>query len=223
MAKPPSSLPPTSTAPLKVTLLLGSFVHSPAKIDLFDLYLPPSHLPAQHPDEASFHVLPTIEHTFRPEQKVPPQFISAAFAGIVFLPWVLLLALVRSFFQVIHSSTNPHRTISGSKSPQAHPVYSRPPSSHSPHCSQHSNYSYSGTGSSSNLGRCYCMERYWACLPCLRVNRLWLPWEMLGSEGSRSICMIWLNTKMLLIPVHERFDIYDLALYHLTGFFSNAI
>ena len=100
MAKPPSSLPPTSTAPLKVTLLLGSFVHSPLKIDLFDLYLPPSHLPAQHPDEASFHILPTIEHTFRPDQKSPPRFISAVFAGIVVLPWVLLLALVRAFFEV---------------------------------------------------------------------------------------------------------------------------
>jgi oligosaccharyltransferase complex subunit delta (ribophorin II) len=100
MAKPPSSLPPTSTAPLKVTLLLGSFVHSPVKIDLFDLYLPPSHLPAQHPDEASFHILPTIEHTFRPDQKSPPGFISAVFAGIVVSPWVLLLALVRAFFEV---------------------------------------------------------------------------------------------------------------------------
>jgi oligosaccharyltransferase complex subunit delta (ribophorin II) len=95
MAKPPSSLPPTSTAPLKVTLILGSFVHSPAKIDLFDLYLPPSHVPTPHPDEASFHVLPTIEHTFRPEPKLPPRFISAVFAGIVVSPWVLLLALVR--------------------------------------------------------------------------------------------------------------------------------
>jgi len=94
MAKPPSSIPPTSTAPLKVTLLLGSFIHSPAKIELFDLYLPASHPPSQHPDEASFHVLPTIQHTFRPEQKVPPKFISAAFAAFVVSPWVILLALV---------------------------------------------------------------------------------------------------------------------------------
>jgi oligosaccharyltransferase complex subunit delta (ribophorin II) len=97
MAKPPSSLPPTSEAPLKVTLLLGSFVHSPAKIELFDLYLPASYPPPQHPDEASFHLLPTIYHTFRPDQKVPPKFISAVFAAMVVSPWVLLLALVRLF------------------------------------------------------------------------------------------------------------------------------
>jgi oligosaccharyltransferase complex subunit delta (ribophorin II) len=93
MARPPLSLPPTSTAPLKVTLILGSFVHSPAKIELFDLYLPASHAPSQHPDEASYHVLPTIKHTFRPEQKLPPKIISAVFTAVVVSPWVLLLAL----------------------------------------------------------------------------------------------------------------------------------
>jgi oligosaccharyltransferase complex subunit delta (ribophorin II) len=98
MARPPPSLPPTSTNPLRVTLLLGSFVHSPAKIELFDLYLPASHAPAQHPEEASFHPLPTIKHAFRPDQKVPPKFISAVFAAIVISPWILLLALVRAFF-----------------------------------------------------------------------------------------------------------------------------
>ncbi|TFY75364.1 hypothetical protein EWM64_g8645, partial [Hericium alpestre] len=35
MARPPPSLPPSGDAPLKVTLILGSFVHSPAKYDLF--------------------------------------------------------------------------------------------------------------------------------------------------------------------------------------------
>jgi len=93
MARPPLSLPPTSTAPLKVTLLLGSFVHAPTKIELFDLYLPSSHAPPQHSEEASFHILPTIKHTFRPEQKLPPKIISAVFAGIVVSPWVILLAL----------------------------------------------------------------------------------------------------------------------------------
>ena len=111
MAKPPSSLPPTSTAPLKVTLLLGSFVHSPAKIELFDLYLPASRAPAQHPEEASFHLLPTIEHTFRPDQKLPPKFISAVFSAVVVSPWVLLLALVRSYLDLYyHSQTKIHNS-----------------------------------------------------------------------------------------------------------------
>lgn len=94
MAKPPSSLPPTTSTSLKVSLILGSFVHDPAQIELFDLYLPPSHAPAQHPDEASFHALPTIEHTFRPEQKLPPRIISAVFAALVVSPWIVLLSLV---------------------------------------------------------------------------------------------------------------------------------
>ncbi|KAF7984704.1 hypothetical protein HWV62_13006 [Athelia sp. TMB] len=93
MARPPASLPPTTSAPLKVSLLLGSFVHDPATIELFDLVVPASQPPPVHPDEASFHILPTLHHTFRPEQKLPPRFISAVFSGLVLSPWVLLLAL----------------------------------------------------------------------------------------------------------------------------------
>lgn len=95
MARPPASIPPTTHNPLEVSLILGSFVHAPAKYDLFDLYLPASQTPAQHPDETSFHVLPTIEHTFRPEQKLPPRLISAVFAAAVLSPWVVLVGLVR--------------------------------------------------------------------------------------------------------------------------------
>ncbi|KZP15312.1 hypothetical protein FIBSPDRAFT_867412 [Athelia psychrophila] len=93
MARPPPSLPPTGTAPLKVTLLLGSFVHDPASIELFDLIVPASQPPPVHADEASFHVLPTIHHTFRPEQKLPPRAISAVFSALVLSPWVVLLGL----------------------------------------------------------------------------------------------------------------------------------
>ncbi|KAJ8474677.1 hypothetical protein ONZ45_g15869 [Pleurotus djamor] len=93
MAKPPVSLPPTSTSPLKVTLIIGSFVHTPLKVELFDLIVPASHPPPQHPDESSFHPLPEIQHTFRPEQKLPPKILSMAFSGAVLAPWLVLLGL----------------------------------------------------------------------------------------------------------------------------------
>jgi oligosaccharyltransferase complex subunit delta (ribophorin II) len=97
MMRPPASIPPTTHNPLEVSLILGSFVHAPAQYDLFDLYIPASQTPAEHPDEASFHVLPAIKHTFRPEQKSPPQFISAVFAAAVLSPWLVLIGLVRFF------------------------------------------------------------------------------------------------------------------------------
>ncbi|KAI0716518.1 oligosaccharyl transferase delta subunit [Earliella scabrosa] len=94
MARPPASLPPTSNDPLKVSLYLGSFVHNPVQYELFDLIVPPSQTPAQHPDEASFHPLPEIVHTFRPEQKVPLPFISAVFTLLLSVPWIVLMALI---------------------------------------------------------------------------------------------------------------------------------
>ncbi|KII87573.1 hypothetical protein PLICRDRAFT_112010 [Plicaturopsis crispa FD-325 SS-3] len=94
MARPPLSLPPTSAnSPLKVSLLLGSYVHPPLKTELFDLVLPASHFPQPHPDEATFHPQPEIKHTFNPPQKLPPKVISAVFAGLVIAPWVPLLAV----------------------------------------------------------------------------------------------------------------------------------
>jgi len=93
MARPPTSLPPTTTAPLQVSLLLGSFVHAPAKIELFDLILPASYPAPQHADEPSFHPLPEIAHTFRAEQSTPPQIISAVFSALVVAPWVVLIGL----------------------------------------------------------------------------------------------------------------------------------
>ncbi|GBE84013.1 Uncharacterized protein SCP_0510720 [Sparassis crispa] len=93
MARPPASLPPTAAAPLNVTLLLGSFTHTPAKYDLFSLTVPPS-LPLHvHPDEASFHPRPPIAHTFREPQKRPPPLVSALFTYFTVAPWLLLTTL----------------------------------------------------------------------------------------------------------------------------------
>jgi len=94
MAKPPATLPPTSTAPLKVTLLLGSASYHPEKLELFDLYIPASHPAPVHPDEADFHVLPELKHTFNAPPNLPPRAVSALFAGLVLVvPWATLLGL----------------------------------------------------------------------------------------------------------------------------------
>ncbi|KAI0654551.1 oligosaccharyl transferase delta subunit [Cubamyces menziesii] len=93
MARPPSSLPPSATDPLKVSLYIGSFVHPPVQYELFDLVVPPSQPPAQHPEEVHFHVRPEIQHTFRPDQKLPPKVISAFFTLLLAAPWVVLLGL----------------------------------------------------------------------------------------------------------------------------------
>ena len=92
-------LPPTPDSdPLQVTLFIGSSLHDPLSVELFDLILPPS-LPAlEHPDAASYHPLPEIKHTFRPDHKSPPRFISAVSAVLVMTPWIILLGLVRFFF-----------------------------------------------------------------------------------------------------------------------------
>ena len=95
MARPFSSLPPSGKDPLQVSLYIGSFKHDPVQYNLFDLIVPASQAPVQHPDEAFFHPRPEIFHTFRPEQKVPPKFVSAVFTGFIAAPWVVLLGLVR--------------------------------------------------------------------------------------------------------------------------------
>ncbi|PIL23456.1 hypothetical protein GSI_14767 [Ganoderma sinense ZZ0214-1] len=94
MARPFSSLPPSGKDPLQVSLYIGSFKHDPVQYNLFDLIVPASQAPAQHPDETFFHVRPEIFHTFRPEQKVPPKFVSAVFTGFIAAPWVVLLGLL---------------------------------------------------------------------------------------------------------------------------------
>ncbi|KAJ7900145.1 oligosaccharyl transferase delta subunit [Mycena olivaceomarginata] len=98
MAKPPLSIPPTTSSPLQVTLIVGSPSHSPLKIELFDMVLPESQPAPQHPDEASFHLLPEIVHTFRAPQKLPPRPVSALFAGVALAPWAVLLALWSQVF-----------------------------------------------------------------------------------------------------------------------------
>jgi oligosaccharyltransferase complex subunit delta (ribophorin II) len=42
ISRPPVSLPPTTENPLSVSLILGSFTHSPRTVPLFNLRLPPS-------------------------------------------------------------------------------------------------------------------------------------------------------------------------------------
>ncbi|KAI0277915.1 Oligosaccharyltransferase subunit Ribophorin II-domain-containing protein [Russula aff. rugulosa BPL654] len=93
MAKPPSSLPPSGDAPLRVSLLLGSFVHSPVTFDLFDLHVPPSAPAPVHPEEVFYLPRPELAHTFRPDQKLPPRPISALFAALVLAPWAVLFVL----------------------------------------------------------------------------------------------------------------------------------
>ena len=81
-----------------MTLLIGSSLHDPLSVELFDLILPRS-LPApEHPDAPSYRPLPEIKHTFRPDHKSPPRFISAVSALVVVAPWVILLSLVKTFF-----------------------------------------------------------------------------------------------------------------------------
>lgn len=107
MQRPPASLPPTTASnPVSVSLILGSFEHSPSKFELFDLYLPESQPPLRHPDEPTFQPLPEIAHTFRPEQKVPPQFISTVFAALVTTPWIVLAGLVRLSYALYDTLTD---------------------------------------------------------------------------------------------------------------------
>ncbi len=75
MAKPPSSLPPTSSAPFSVTLLLGTSGHPSASLELFELHVLASRAPSVHP------VLPEIQHIFRADPKLPPRAVSAFAAG----------------------------------------------------------------------------------------------------------------------------------------------
>lgn len=180
MAKPPSSLPPSGSAPLHVSLILGSFVHDPATLDLFDLYIPPSAPAPVHPEEALYHPRPEIVHTFRPDPKLPPRPISAFFAALVLAPWVVLFVLVRAVLFSLHATRFLcvadnglwALLISGVLCAQAfhissHLAYSL---SYSPLPS--SRASYFGIGSSFVLGRSSCMARVRPRSRYSWVNRL---------------------------------------------------
>ncbi|KIY61526.1 oligosaccharyl transferase delta subunit [Cylindrobasidium torrendii FP15055 ss-10] len=94
MARPPASLPATTEgAPVTVSLILGHPGFTPLHAPLFDLVLPASQPVPVHPEEHLYHVRPAIEHTFRPDPKQPPRFISAVTAALVFAPWVVLAGL----------------------------------------------------------------------------------------------------------------------------------
>lgn len=109
MAKPPASIPPTpnETVPLHVSIIVGSFTHSPLARLLFDLYLPVSRPTPKHPDEHTFAPQPELYHTFRPEPKTPYVFLSAIGTGLVLSPWIALIGLVCSF---CHSLSDYHLT-----------------------------------------------------------------------------------------------------------------
>jgi hypothetical protein len=170
MVRPPSSLPPTNDTPLDVSLILGSFTHSPARIELFKLYLPQSQPPPAHPDEASFHPLPPIDHTFRSEQMHPPTVVSLLFVGIVLSPWLVLLGLVSSII-IRLQFLELQRPLSGmvfiSK------LRSSTPSTSwlSLPFSVLSKYCLFGIGLPSNLARCCCMGAFLESSRCLQGNR----------------------------------------------------
>ena len=98
MPKTPFSLPstPEGSGPLSVSLLLGHPKYEPLSAKILDLEVPESYASSEHPDEAKFHVMPEIVHTFRPPQKTPPAFVSMLGAALVVSPWVFLIYLVSS-------------------------------------------------------------------------------------------------------------------------------
>ncbi|TFK16722.1 hypothetical protein FA15DRAFT_407796 [Coprinopsis marcescibilis] len=101
--RPPQYLPPTGSSPLSVSLIIGTPNFDPISAQLFDLTLPRSQPAPAHPDEPTFHLQQELFHTFRPDQKLPPKFISFVFAGIALAPWAVLFGL---WSQVAPAPTN---------------------------------------------------------------------------------------------------------------------
>ena len=95
---PPEPFPPNpSDSTVKMSLIIGSFVHKPLSVDRFDLIAPASQPVAPHPEEVYYHPRPGIEHTFHPGQKAPSAFISTIFSALVFSHWVVLIGPVSPF------------------------------------------------------------------------------------------------------------------------------
>jgi len=96
MAKSPAWLPPTRPeGPLDVSLIIGSFKYQPIHQPLLRLVLPPSAPAPTTPDAVRYGLQPEIQHTFRPESRIPMKVVSAVFALATLSPWILLLGLVR--------------------------------------------------------------------------------------------------------------------------------
>lgn len=96
MAKNPIWLPPSTDSPLEVSLIIGSFKYDPLHQLLFHATLPRSQPPPISPEEVHYHVQPEIQHTFRPQEKIPAKAISGVFALATLSPWLVLLGLVCS-------------------------------------------------------------------------------------------------------------------------------
>ncbi|QRV90865.1 major facilitator superfamily transporter [Ceratobasidium sp. AG-Ba] len=105
LSRPPVSLPPTTDAPLSVSVILGSFTHSPATVPLFNLKLPASAPVTPHPLAKHYAPQPLIAHKFNPEPSQPPQAISAVFTIAAVAPWVVLLGLLSQISTPLNTSS----------------------------------------------------------------------------------------------------------------------
>ncbi|KAG9126791.1 hypothetical protein FRC07_001990, partial [Ceratobasidium sp. 392] len=105
ISRPPISLPPTTDAPLSVSLILGSFTHSPATVPLFNLKLPASAPVTPNPLEKHYAPQPLIAHKFNPEPSQPPQLISAVFTVAAVAPWVILIGLLSQISTPLDTSS----------------------------------------------------------------------------------------------------------------------
>ncbi|KAG8688137.1 hypothetical protein FRC08_011600 [Ceratobasidium sp. 394] len=94
LSRPPISLPPTTSSPLSISLILGSFTHSPQTVPLFNLKLPASAPVTPHPLEKHYAPQPLIAHKFNPEPSQPPKLISAVFTVAALAPWLILVGLL---------------------------------------------------------------------------------------------------------------------------------
>ncbi|CAG8752041.1 6545_t:CDS:2, partial [Acaulospora colombiana] len=54
--------------------------------------------PPTSPEEVHYHPQPEIQHTFRPQAKIPMKAISGIFALATIMPWFILLGLTPNLF-----------------------------------------------------------------------------------------------------------------------------